>query len=1175
MAQKTDLNISPYYDDFDSQKNFYKVLFNPGRPVQARELTTLQSILQNQVESFGSYIFKDGSVVIPGNIAYDGQFYAVKLNPTNFGVDISIYINNFIGKKIIVQTSGTTATIQYIVFPDSINVEDLTIYVKYLDSDNNFEFNQFQDGESLIAEDNITYGNTTINAGTAFASLISLNATSIGSAASIGDGVYFIRGYFANVSKQTIILDNYTNTPSYRVGLQINELLISAKDDNSLYDNAKGFTNYAAPGADRFKINLTLTKKLLSDINDTDFVELLRVQDGKIKKIETKSQYNIIRDYLAERTYDESGDYAVTQFNPSIHNSLNDRLGSNGIFFDTETTDEGNAPSENLLCVKISPGKAYVKGYDVEKISTTIIDVEKPRDTESVDNVNIPFEMGNIIRVNNVSGTPKTRSAVELYNQFGGLGSKIGDARVYNFNLTDAAYSNGVTNWDLYLYDIQTYTVLSLNSTISSSELPATSFVKGKSSGASGYAVSAGGGSTTISLHQTSGTFSVGEQLIINGVDFSRTIRNVTSYSTEDIKSVYQGTGVSGLPVNFNADCLLERFRLPNGLNQLTITSGGSVTSAGNIFTGIKTDSVIRYQRVGFNTETYNRVSSVSPDGLSMTVVGITSVSGVFDGGLPSGTIQPTVLLGSAIIRNQSNGYLYTKLPDSNISSVNLSDSLLTFSSQITGETTNGSGVLTFDTSSITGITSAFFASFDEERYSVHYSNGTIAPITSDQFSLSGNIVTIRGLTAGQSNITVNATLIKNGIQSKIKQYTRSQTLSVSLSKYPQSGSGISSSIGDGLTYNQYYGLRVQDEEISLNYPDVVKVISVYESFDSSAPTLDQVQFTSSANVTTNAIIGEDILGNNSKAIARIVSKPSTNVLGIAYLNSERFLVGESVVFKDSNITTEIESITFGRYKDITNLYTLDKGQRDQYYDYSRIVRNKNTTEPSKPILIIFDYYSIPSNDNGDVFTVLSYNQERFATDVPTIGPRFVRASDTLDFRPRVSVFTVNSSSPFDFNSRNSTTEPKLILSPNESSLIGYDYYLPRIDKLYLDKFGKFILEKGVSAKDPKAPNKNDAVMEIATIKLPPYLYNPSDAVLSTVDNRRYTMRDIGLIQDRVENLERVTSLSLLEINTQTLQIQDSEGRDRFKTGFFVDDFKNYSLINKQLSNIRVNIVAN
>jgi len=367
MAQKTDLNINPYYDDFDSEKNFYKVLFKPGYPIQARELTTLQSLLQDQVKSFGSHIFKEGSMVIPGNIAYDGNFNSVKLNSSNFGVDVSLYIKNFIGKKVTGQISGTTATIQFIAFPDDINVDDLTIYVKYIDSDNNFEFNPFENGESLIADENITYGNTTINAGTPFASLLSSDATSIGSAASIGDGVYFIRGYFVNVSKQTIILDNYTNVASYRVGLKIDELIIGAKDDSSLYDPSKGFTNYAAPGADRFKINLTLTKKLLSDFNDTDFIELLRVENGKIKIIESKTQYNIIKDYMAQRTYDESGDYTVSPFNVSVNNSLNDRLGNNGLFFDTETTEQNNKPSEDLMCLKISPGKAYVRGYDIDK----------------------------------------------------------------------------------------------------------------------------------------------------------------------------------------------------------------------------------------------------------------------------------------------------------------------------------------------------------------------------------------------------------------------------------------------------------------------------------------------------------------------------------------------------------------------------------------------------------------------------------------------------------------------------------------------------------------------------------------------------------------------------------------------------------------------------------------
>jgi hypothetical protein len=1169
MAQKTDLNISPYYDDFDSEKNFYKVLFKPGYPVQARELTTLQSILQDQVKSFGSHIFKEGSVVIPGNIAYDGNFNSVKLNPTNFGVDISLYINNFIGKKIVGQISGTTAIIQFVSLPDGGNVEDLTIYVKYLDSDNNFQFNPFEDGESLIAEENITYGNTTINAGTPFASLISLNATSVGSSASIGDGVYFIRGYFVNVSKQTIILDNYTNTPSYRVGLKIDELILSAGDDSSLYDPSKGFTNYAAPGADRFKIDLTLTKKLISDLNDTDFVELLRVENGKIKIIEQKSQYNIIKDYMAERTYDESGDYTVEPFNVSVNNSLNDRLGNNGLFFNTETTEQKNTPSEDLMCLKISPGKAYVRGYDIEKISTTIIDVDKPRDTARVDNISVPFEMGNIIKVNTVSGTPKQKLTIDLLDQFVGSGTTIGNARVYNFSLTDASYTNNATNWNLYLYDIQTYTTVGLNTSVTSAELPATSFVKGKSSGASGFAVSAGGASSTINLRQTSGTFSVGEQLIINGIDFPRTIRTVTAYSTEDIKSVKQSAS-SGFS-QFTANCFLERFRLPNGITQGTISGGNTLVSPGKFFTGVKVGSIIRYQTTT-GDESFNRVTAVPSSGTSLTIAGITTVSGVFDGAVANGTYS-NITIGAPVIRNENSGFLYAQLPDPNVSSVNLSDSLLTISEQITGQGTNSSGVLQFNTSAISGISSAFFESFDQERYSVHYSGGGIGTITSDQFVLSGNTVTISGLSPSETDVVVNTTLVKNGIQSKVKTYNKSNTLTIARSKYPQSGTGISSSIGDGLTYNQFYGLRVQDEEISLNYPDVVKIISVYESFDSSAPTLDQIQFGASANVSTNAIIGENIIGSDSKAIARVVSSPSSNILGVVYLNSERFTNSETVTFEESNITTEIESIIPGKYKDITNSYRLDKGQKDQYYDYSKIVRNKNTPEPSKQLLVVFDYYSIPSNDSGDVFTVLSYDKDRFTHDIPFIGPRSVRSSDTLDFRPRVPIFTSDSSSPFDFSSR--SLNPTRILSPNESSLLGYDYYLARIDKLYLDKNKNFILEKGISSNTPKAPDKNDAVMEIATIKLPPYLYNPANAVVTLKDNRRYTMRDIGLIEDRVENLERVTSLSLLEVNTQTLQIQDSDGNNRFKSGFFVDDFKNYSFINRGLSSIRVNTSTN
>ena len=1183
MSQKTNLNINPYYDDYDSEKNFYKVLFKPGFPVQARELTTLQSLLQGQIESFGSHIFKEGSVVVPGNISYDNQFYAVKLNATSAGVDVALYIENFIGKKIIGANSGTTAKIQRVEYADDNNFENLTIYVKYLDSDNDFEFTQFEDGESLTATENVTYGNTTISSGTEFASLIASDATAIGSAASIGKGIFFIRGYFVNVSQQTILLDNYTNTPSYRVGLKVDELIIGSKDDDSLFDNAKGFTNFAAPGADRFQINLTLTKKLITDTNDTDFVELLRVKDGKIQKLNNKTQYNQIRDYMAERTYDESGDYAVVPFNPSVHNSLNNRLGNNGLFFSNERTEERNTPSDDLMCLKISPGKAYVRGYDVEKIGTNIIDVDKPRDTEEVSNVTIPFEMGNLLRVDNVTGVPQNKATIKLYNRkVGDSGAQIGDARVYTFNLTDAAYSGASTKYDLRLYDIQTYTKITLNQSVDATDMPDGSYIKGKSSGASGYLVNAGGGSTFINLRGTSGSFAKGEQITVNGVDFSRTIAEFVEYGTQNIKSVRQESG-SGFPL-FTADSVLERFRMPNGISQITIPailSGvATVTAAGKVFSGIRTDTIISYQRPGFSTETFNRVSSVAADGLSIELSPIASgagVTAVYDGAVLTGSTDTLVTpFPRGPIIDTDNGYLYTELPDNDISSVNLLNSTFTVVEQITSESTSAAGVLTFDLSSVSGITSASFATFDQERYGVHYSTGIAGTITDDTFDLTDNTVTIRGLRPSQSNVVVNTTLTKFGVQSKIKEYTRSQKLNVTRSKYAQSGVGVNTTSNDGLSFNTQYGLRVQDEEISLNYPDVAKVIAIYESLGTGNPTLDTLQFTSTASVHTNAIIGENIIGSTSNAVARVVVSPSSNKLEVAYLTESVFSVGETVTFEESNITTEVETITLGSYKDVTDLFKLNKGQKDQYYDYSKIVRNKNVPEPTRRLLVIFDYYSVPSNDNGDAFTVLSYDEERFANDIPNIGPFKVRASDTLDFRPRVSVFDPDTSgvSPFDFGSRSFDSVPKLLMAPGEGSIIGYEFYLPRIDKLYIDKYGTFIVEKGVSAKYPKAPTKNDALMEIATINLPPYLYNPQDASISLVDNRRFTMRDIGYIEDRVENLEKVTSLSLLELNTQTLQIQDADGRNRFKSGFFVDDFKDYSLIDRELSSIEVNPTA-
>jgi uncharacterized protein with FMN-binding domain len=1176
MAQKTDLNINPYYDDFNRDKDFYKILFKPGYAIQARELTSLQSILQNQVESFGSNIFKEGSMVAPGGITVDNQFSAVKLNETNLGVDVSVYINNFIGKKVTGLVSGVTASIQYIAFTsDSDLVENLTIYVNYIDAGENGDIKEFVDGESLIASENVTYGNTIITSGTPFASLISENATSTGSAVSIDSGVYYVRGTFANVSKQTIILDYYTNNPSYRVGLRVDEEIVTSKDDPSLFDNAKGFSNYAAPGADRLKIGLTLVKKSLTDFNDKDFIELLRTDEGKIKKVVDKTAYNVIRDYIAKRTFDESGHYAVDNFIVDPVESLNDRVGNGGIYLEGETTEQGNIPSEDLMCIQVSPGEAYVAGYDVNVQSVTHVDVEKPRDTENVSSVNIPFEMGHLLRVNTVSGAPKENEIIDLKNKFqADSPTTIGKARVYTFNLTDASYEDDSTQWDLYLYDVQTYTNLTLNRSASSSEIPEGSFIKGKNSNASGFAAANASG-TSLDLIQTSGTFINGEKLLVNGVEISLAIANTTVYGTSDIKSVDMDTssftGWAGN--NFKANSVLTGRAFSNGISEVRVSSG-SVTSPGRVFSGVKVGDIISV--IDSGNLKYNQVTAVSSDLATLTIGAITSVSGVFDGtSITTGNY--TAQIRSPQFRNSENAFLYANLPNQNIASVNLSDSQILITNQVTANISGST--ITLNKASLSGIASlsnVSYESFDQERYSVHYNGGGIGTITSDTFNLTGGGTGIELLDLNSSggNSVINVTLKKSGIQSKAKEYTRSSVNIVNLSRLSNSGTISSTSTNDGLTYNQYYGLRVQDEEISLNVPDAVKVLAVYESTNTADPILDRLSFSSIANVDTNAIIGEEVIGSTSGAVARVVLNSSTspsvpsNNIGFIYLNEEVFTVGEDVIFQESNLTATVQTITIGKYKNITNNFTLDKGHKNEYCDYSRLVRVSSTI-PERRLLVIYDHYTVPSNDSGDLFTVLSYDSERFTNDIPFIGA--ARASDTLDFRPRVSTFTGSSQSPFYFGSRSFPSEPKFILKPGESSLIGYDFYLPRIDKVFLDKKGSIIVEKGVSSLDPKEPESGDPeLMQLATISLPAYLYDVNDASIKLSDNRRYTMRDIGFLEDRIENLERVTSLSLLELNTESLRVEDEDGNNRFKSGFFVDDFKDSSLSDRDLTSAQI-----
>ena len=1191
MPQKTNLNISPYYDDFSKDNQFYRVLFNPGRPVQARELTTLQSILQDQVESFGSHIFKEGSMVIPGNTSYDYEYFSIKLQSDHLGVPVSLYVDNLIGKILVGQETGIKIKVDNYALPEnSSEITDLTIFVKYLDAGTSNEVSFMADGENLLVEESFIYGNTQITAGETIATLIELNACNTGSAVSIGDGVFFIRGHFVNVAADKIVLDPYSNVPNYRVGLFIQEEIIQAKDDSSLFDNARGFSNFAAPGADRLKITTRLTKKPLTDYNDKNFVELVRLDNGQLKKNEQKPDYSLIKDYFAKRTFEESGNYSVGNFKINVAECLDDGISNEGVFKEGELTDQRNTPEESLMCVKVSPGKAYVRGHDIEKSGTTVIDVDKTRDKEEFKNSKVNFKLGTLFKLNNVHGTPIlglnqtfANQTISLRDQRkgtgnnpGAAGNQIGFARVYAFENTDASFLDKTTKFDLYVYDVQIFTQIIASGAFSSSTAPVGSFIEGLSSGATGFTVSAGAGSGTLLLEQVSGTFIDGEQIKINGSTSIgangevRSIVSVDKFGLEDVMSVHQECdAVFGTGVDFSGDLVLNPVPIKelSPSDSINIASG-VVKCAGKTFRSIKANDIIIISNEGEDDPRFMRVSTAPTGTLKQfTVSAVTDVDGVCVASVADGNFTGVRIGRPQIFQN--NVGLYAELPKKNVSDASLAQSKLFVKAQAQKSVSSGTIQLTIGSDFPEFASTSTFAPYDGDRYSI--SLKTSASTIHDQLDesqvvLSNNnrTITFSGL-SGTSARVISVTLEKDLINNKTKNISRSNSIVVNKT----SRVGVST---NGITHSKAYGLRVDDKEVSLNTPDVFNIVGVFESVNLSDPVLDKLVFVSGLSLDTNSILGEKIKGAVSGAIAVVTERTNATTVEISTLTANKFIIGESVTFQESNITTNLQGITNGLFLDVTSNFKLDDGQRDEFSDYSRIVRKDGSNIPSRRLRVIFDKFTVPANDTGDVFTVASYPSENFK-DVPILK-NGLRSTDTLDFRPRVADFS-GSTSPFAYSSRvfsSSGSNSTIIVAPNEASTLDFKFFLPRIDKVIIDSSdnsvnaytdGYIQVIKGISSQNPIVPSDIETAMTIGTIEVPAYLYNVKDVKINLVDNRRYTMRDIGKIEDRIENLEELTSLSLLELDTKALQIQDADGLSRFKSGFFVDDFKNTNLLDR------------
>lgn len=450
---KLNLNTYPYYDDFDLDKNFHKVLFKPGFSVQARELTQLQTILQDQVKRFGDNIFKEGSVI------------SGCPESTNFGVDVvkildtdtsgqEITDENLLALegKILVGADDNVKAVVKKVATGSETTTYKALFLQYVSQGDSGTTETFSADEVLTQDDDENI--TVIIADS------SETPVTKGSLFSVGDGVVYANGFFIRHYAQTIVLEKYSETPSKKVGFLVNEEIITSDDDETLLDPAQGAFNYTAPGADRFKLSTELVAFPIDETVEGFFI-LYEVNAGAISRRYDRTQYAELNKTLARRTYDESGDYVVSPFNYHIREHLVDD-DTDGVYTAGQGGDNGK------LALGVEPGKAYVRGFEYELFATKYLDVEKPTDTLERTAIKLSTAYGNYLIVDELCGSfPSNGALVSLrgtaagavtattYSATSAPGSQIGTARVATVEYITGTPGAAAAQYRVYLYDIE------------------------------------------------------------------------------------------------------------------------------------------------------------------------------------------------------------------------------------------------------------------------------------------------------------------------------------------------------------------------------------------------------------------------------------------------------------------------------------------------------------------------------------------------------------------------------------------------------------------------------------------------------------------------------------------------------------------------------------------------
>lgn len=1207
MPLETNFSRSPYFNDYDETKDYYGILFKPSVAVQARELNQLQTVLQKQIERFGDHVFKSGTIISGVNFRYLPNYQYAKINdlqvdgmpaaPESY-VDLFVKNSANLVARITKTTSGfeqknpdlNTLYLQYVNSSDTGNTatysngDVLTVYstnypvydvtvdsggLNFSNSDGlvfvsalsvNVASGTFANGETItqagtgaraqiigvntsvipattvinikpLTADlantstgnsyalwtfssglNITGGSSgavanvtslvgagaagvittdslgivndiTIQSGgnnyvvvphmtvkptsnTASLSTLSMTARNYkaqltiansdftapvgnGYAFATTEGIIYQKGYFLRVDPQVVVVDKYSSQPNnVVVGFKTNEATVNVNTDSTLYDNALGTSNYAAPGADRLSLVPELVAITSSEASsNVEFFTLVEFKNGEPYKENRNTVYNTLGKEFARRTSETSGDFVVDEF-----------------LVITKDKDTVNTAYNSI---SIDPGLAYISGERIQTLKNTYLDIRKSTDQSTKNNLIITANYGNYIRVKELAGNFKFKS---------------GDT--------------------IKLYDT-TQTFLS-----------AVRFPTGTSITPTGNLVGTARIRSVVYESGEAGTPDAIYRLYVFDVKMN------AGKVFKNVRSVYYDGTNDGI-----ADTVTEYNNLTNGYETvLKDTDNNNLIFS----TGLKAVSVAN--DVSFTYRTTNEAATLNANGmLTLTLI--------------------------------ATGEQFPYTPDSGLSSSQKEDIVVVplANAEASANLTGTVAVVT-TSSVITGTSTTFTTDLQVGDYIKLAANAT-----------SSDVRRITGIT-NSTSISVDANVAFANTSAKVKKF-----------------------------FPAFYPIPLISRSARVvNTGPSSTTLKIYTNETLASAVNTAVSFNvlrSTATQSTKAVYRDRYTkiytGNNA-----------ANTIGPWCLGTPDAIRLKAVYF--GNTASDL---------DVTKHFYIDQGHDGNFYGQSYLVQKNSSTlsiANTQWLLIKYDHFT--SSTEG-FLTISSYNVDDTKTlaassntvntveipEVITADKQYFDLRDTFDFRPYVAntVASSNSVASAPINPANTesfNSNDKLFPAPDSEIVFDAGYYLSRVDRVITKKDGTFEVMEGTPAlANPKPPRRPNDSVTLSIITTSPYpsipmvvgntniaIFNKSVGnELGEINNRignyttaittsqfeehtqsrSYTMHDIGNLEKRINQLEYYVSLNLLETKVKDLVIPSSANGavNRFKNGFFVDNFDDYS----------------